>query len=192
MAPIQQGFYINRHSSMLSHFHADDWPCCKNVTPPPPGHAPRRIMSIEERSGYQRRLKNRARRLNRRVSFVESSMQRKRQSARVKKMKHGHEALAPENDDRKKECMLLERLPIELRLRIWELIVGGQVLHVVCEAGRIGTYMCDKICRSSVECRKWSKYDLTKPFPAKSKDQLGMKQIKRAVLLSLPSTCRAM
>jgi hypothetical protein len=51
-----------------------------------------------------------------------------------------HEALILDSSNEKGECMLLDRLPIELRLRIWELVIGEQVLHLVCEPGQIGMY----------------------------------------------------
>jgi hypothetical protein len=194
MAITWQGFYVNPHTFMLFHFHPDHWPCCKPVKEEVKPRVTQcvlvRKMCIPEKPGFKDRLKNRARKLDRRVSFLDLK-RRRRQLARAKKMKDNDKALALEGDFEKKECMLLGRLPIELRLKIWEFVVGEQVLHLVCEPGRIGTYVCDEKCRTSVECQKWTEYDLANPFSAESGH--GMEMIrKRAELLSLPLTCRSM
>jgi hypothetical protein len=97
------------------------------------------------------------------------------------------------------ECPLLERLPVELRLRIWDMVVGEQVLHIVCEPGRLGAYVCDEQCRSYMRCDRWAFHDLVMPYSGPEKKEEAWRAKKdpstpkrAASLLSLPLTCRLM
>lgn len=172
MAVTYPGFHVNPHTFLLSHFHTDHWPCCKDVGKDVESHRPynqpMRTMGIREKPGFQNRLANKARRLNRRVSVLE----------------------IPVQDHRPKS--LLDQLPVELRLKVWELVVGDQALHLVCERGRIGTYTCDERCRSSGACKNWPDYDLANPFPVEAERAMEKGRTKRADLLSLPLTCQSM
>ena len=40
------------------------------------------------------------------------------------------------------KCLLLQKLPLDIRLMIWELCVGTELLHIVREPGRLGYIIC--------------------------------------------------
>ncbi|KAL9085803.1 MAG: hypothetical protein Q9165_007435 [Trypethelium subeluteriae] len=40
------------------------------------------------------------------------------------------------------QCLLLQKLPLEVRLLIWEHCIGGELLHIVREPGRLGHVIC--------------------------------------------------
>jgi hypothetical protein len=76
----------------------------------------------------------------------------------------------------KRGCFLLDRVPTEIRLRIWEFAVGGRVLHLVRKMGRIVTYTCNGKCHSA-----------NRLAAQKARDTE-----RRAKLLCLPLTCTTM
>lgn len=42
------------------------------------------------------------------------------------------------------ESLLFQRLPAELRLYIWQLALGGDVIHIRSKKGRLGHVICDR------------------------------------------------
>ncbi|KAF2476185.1 uncharacterized protein BDR25DRAFT_339293 [Lindgomyces ingoldianus] len=107
---------------------------------------------------------------------------------RSKRVRTGHYHEGPQPQSTQPDCLLLNRLPAEIRLRIWEYAVGRQDLHILRKQGKMGYSACaGEMCKDcpKVDGVLYKRHvrDQVEPF---KKDL----QLAEMSLLNLLLTCR--
>ena len=58
------------------------------------------------------------------------------------RLRHGRRTATFQQTKSQEQCLLLKKLPLDIRLLIWEECLGGELLHIVREPGRLGYIIC--------------------------------------------------
>jgi hypothetical protein len=148
------------------------------------------------RNSIEERTENRPPKLDRIFSFLDTPKPTTASEKKSGSKAKGSAKLGQLNEQ--VNSTLLNDLPAELRISIWEYVLGGQLFHIVCERQRVGCYPCDGC---SLLCDHWKSHTLNNPryaylpLPRKlhttTKYRLRGVHMKQTLsLLPLLQTCR--